>query len=214
MPAEIEWIGKELREAIEYAPSGFLDLQIYVTRKSTQTSLALHPDAASIKGPKHVDVTIQPVPSIASSTRRSLESHRSSTSSVATELTPFDYLPTSPTESMLPPLSLPSISHSCSTLVNATSSSAPSALEIPFIQGRCRPGEIVERVVRDTSYSGSVAVATCGPSKLTEEVGRATSELIAPTKVYRGETRLNIVSSLNCSSLSRELQRSISCCLA
>ncbi|GAA5958339.1 hypothetical protein JCM3765_004799 [Sporobolomyces pararoseus] len=185
--AEIEWIGKELREAIDHAPPGFLNLQIYVTQQKITS------DAEPIKGDNPIDVTIRPKPSIASSTRRSSETCRSSISSIATKQIPFDYLPTSPTESMLPPLSLPPISHSSSTLVNGTFGSAPSSVEIPFVQGRCRPREIVEQVVRDTSYSGSVAVATCGPSRLTEEVGRASSEMIDPSKVFRGETRLNIM---------------------
>ncbi|GAA5871904.1 hypothetical protein JCM16303_000911 [Sporobolomyces ruberrimus] len=202
--SEVEWIGTELRDALHYAPPGFLDLQIYVTRmsappssntKTIPSTATVGPDDVPKESrqykPKFARMTINPVPSSVSAlSRQSLESQRSSISS-ATEQTSFTYLPTSPTDSMLPPLSFPTVSASSSTLVEPPKSR--SAIEIPLISGRCRPREIIDRVVGGTSYAGSVAVGTCGPSKLTEEVGRACSDINEPTQVYRGESRLNIM---------------------
>ncbi|GAA5895955.1 ferric reductase family protein [Sporobolomyces salmoneus] len=184
--AEVEWIGDELREAIQYAPPGFLELQIYVTRMSAPLTTTTSCSSASLKRKEDQAVAIQPV---SSSSRHSLESHRSSVASVASDHTPFGYLPTSPTDSMLPPIPLPEIYPSSSTLVDPPRSS----IEIPLIPGRCRPRDTVERVVGNTSYSGSVAVLTCGPSKLTEEVARASSDIIDPSRVLKGESRLNVM---------------------
>jgi len=199
--SEVESIGDELRQAIHYAPPGFLELQIYVTR--------LQPSPKSIVTDSHLSAPSLPVsfpsPSTASlpstsdkmfklpntyldsiSSTTSNPDRRSSTSSDATT---FSYLPTSPTDSQPPPIS---ISDSSLTLIPK---SVPiSSIVLPLIPGRCRPRDILERVVAETSFSGSVAAASCGPSQLVNEVGRACSDINEPSRVLRGEHRLNVVS--------------------
>ncbi|GAA6013728.1 hypothetical protein JCM11491_005076 [Sporobolomyces phaffii] len=209
--SEVEWIGQELREAILCAPPGFLNLEIYVTRlpptvtapdpsspalACTDSNVGCAVETSSTKGIELVKSSVLSVPS----TRRSLESHRSSISTAVSDA-PFEYLPTSPTDSTLAAtVSTNAMSSpSCSTLVNVVSLCSPSsesavaAAGIPLLAGRCRAREVVERTIAATAYAGSIAVATCGPARLTEEVAKTCSDSIDPAAVYRGESRLNIM---------------------
>lgn len=197
--AEVESIGDELRQALHYAPPGFLDLQIYVTRLEPSSTLGV---PNSQLPPPPLPVSFASTASLSSSADNMfklpnsyLESVSSTTSnydrrcSTSSEATTFSYLPTSPTDSKLPPI--PPSEPSLTLIPN----SVPiSSIVLPLIPGRCRPRDILERVVAKTSFSGSVAAASCGPSQLVNEMGRVCSDINEPSRVLRGEHRLNVVS--------------------
>ncbi|GAA5854623.1 hypothetical protein JCM3766R1_003125, partial [Sporobolomyces carnicolor] len=251
--AEVEWVGTDLRRAIEFAPLGFLNVEIHVTRgtaaaaataasttttttkKATTTTTTMDPTIPTRttttgnerKKPRVGDELEPRSSSVEPELARPPppprpchdpcdENRRSSTcssSSDATELTRFEYVPTSPTESMLaPPPPPPPPSSSSLTLVapveqhgdSKTSSSSSSSSDdslvgqrttIAYHYGqRCHARGLVERKVAATSRAGSVAVATCGPARLTADVADAVSDLIDPVAVWtRGESRLNIM---------------------
>lgn len=86
---------------------------------------------------------------------------------------------------------VPLLSHTTNT---STTSTSLDSVVIPLHTGRPRIRDIVADVVAQTPRAGSVAVGTCGPVALTDEVGAACSDRIDPGKVSRGEHRLNIVS--------------------
>ncbi|GAA5930198.1 ferric reductase family protein [Sporobolomyces koalae] len=191
--SEVEWVADELRQAIHYAPLGFLDLRICVTRPETIPAMT---DTAKLTEPEpsrpsSSDTIRHSSNQGIDTTRHSIETTRSSTCSTDTSESRFEYLPFSPTESMAPTPYLGSTSST--TLVNRHSLASISAIKLPLVPGRCRAREVVERVVRDTSFAGSVAVGTCGPDALTTEVARACSDINEPSKVFRGETRLNVM---------------------
>jgi len=187
--SEVGSIGDELRQAIHYAPPGFLDLQIYVTRLEPPSDSHLPTPSLSFPSPSTTSLpsTSDKMFKLPNTYLESINpDRRSSTSS---DTTTFSYLPSSPTDSQ--PLPIP-ISDSSLTLIPK---SVPiSSIVLPLIPGRCRPRDILEKVVAETSFSGSVAAASCGPSQLVNEVGRACSDINEPSRVLRGEHRLNVVS--------------------
>lgn len=54
---------------------------------------------------------------------------------------------------------------------------------------------ILEEEIANTDFSDYMAVGTCGPAGLTQDVANAVSDAILTEKVLRGEHRRNIVSS-------------------
>lgn len=256
--AEVEWVGTDLRRAIEFAPLGFLNVEIHVTRGiAAAAATVASTTTTTTKNKATTTTTMDPtIPTRTTTTGNERErprvgdeleprsssvepelarppppprpchdpcdDRRSSTcssSSDATELTRFEYVPTSPTESMLaPPPPPPSSSsltlvapvkqHGDSKTSSSSSSSDDSLVRprttIAYHYGqRCHARGLVERTVAATSAAGAVAVATCGPARLTRDVADAVSDLIDPNAVWtRGESRLNIVSDTYTHTLS------------
>ncbi|BGP41407.1 ferric-chelate reductase Frp1 [Rhodotorula kratochvilovae] len=210
--ADVEWIGTELREALFYAPPGFLDLQVHLTASprppsdmvnvtfnsleytqtnesefsvatkadySTATRVLLNNPSQEILLPSHTTRT----PSILSH-HIAPDSARARTPPPAPRS--FSFEPTSSQGSTLAPTYPPTHRPSPST-------DELDAVHIPTRHGRPRIRDILADVVAHTARSGSIAVGTCGPVAMTDEVGAACSDIIDVAKVRHGEHRLNVM---------------------
>ncbi|GAA5972154.1 hypothetical protein JCM11641_002519 [Rhodosporidiobolus odoratus] len=219
-PSDVELIGDDLREALFYAPPGFLDVQVYYTAGGSRPS-TIGSNTAHLF-PLESASSIEKV-EIGTATRVVLSSASSETLSRKPGLPPVLDLPRPPpvldlqlpppsSENTPPPASSP-IPPPITGFSSATPNPAPhppcltpggSAFSntstltikstlIPTVPGRPRVRDILAEVIAKTPRSGSVAVGTCGPIALTDDVGAACSDAIDVSKVLRGEHRVNVM---------------------
>ncbi|GEM08752.1 ferric-chelate reductase [Rhodotorula toruloides] len=196
---DVTCIAKELREAIHYAPPGFLAVQVYIT--SAGRTL----ETVETTGSSYFDSTVTSLKRVpTSATLHSVDnvSNRSTETPIPRYDQPFaiTFSRSTPDDLARTPPPAPTSTEfldqvpllSSTPSAPATSSSVDSVV-IPFHAGRPRIRDILAEVVAHTPRAGSVAVGTCGPVALTDEVGAECSDMIDPGKVLRGEHRLNIM---------------------
>ncbi|BGP09389.1 ferric-chelate reductase Frp1 [Rhodotorula toruloides] len=201
---DVNCIAQELREAIHYAPPGFLDVQIYITSAGRNLEV-VDTTASSRSGSSSSMLKRVPTSATLSIEKEVLRPHISNRSTetliprydqphaITFSRSIYDDLARSPPPA---PTSIdfldqvPLLSHTTNT---STTSTSLDSVVIPLHTGRPRIRDIVADVVAQTPRAGSVAVGTCGPVALTDEVGAACSDRIDPGKVSRGEHRLNIM---------------------
>ncbi|GAA5867883.1 hypothetical protein JCM8547_003404 [Rhodosporidiobolus lusitaniae] len=200
---EVELISDELREAIAYAPPGFLDVQVYVTSggtSSNNSSIAQLP----IRYATSEDSQLEKV-EFGTATRVQLGSISEGSTRVDSQASPILEIslsrqhsagtPAAPTTSTFSPSSHPP-SLTPDNLVNPELNNSSISFEstvIPILHGRPRVRDILAEVVSRTPRAGSVAVGTCGPEPLTTDLSNACSDLISVDKVRRGEHRVNVM---------------------
>ncbi|GAA5999586.1 uncharacterized protein JCM10292_004249 [Rhodotorula paludigena] len=215
---DLSSIESELANALHYAPPGFLDLQVYVTSGTARIPLStLHDSTVSLdytatndshawsEGEKLSGGIGLPVvnyrldspqeillPTVVRPQRSdSLPSFHLADSPALAPATP-----SAPTVAAFDPSSTaahPSILAPSAPLGPSPASSTHNALPIPTLHGRPRVRDLLAATIARTPRAGSVAVATCGPTALTDEVGAACSDAIDPAKVFRGEHRVNVM---------------------
>ncbi|GAA5954776.1 hypothetical protein JCM10213_004649, partial [Rhodosporidiobolus nylandii] len=182
---DVELIGDELREALVYAPPGFLDLQVYITSGSGAPT-------------KAIDSRVQ-LPHLG---------YSQSNNSQLKDVEPRVMLSSASTETLETQRRSPSILDFRSSFARACAHASarahldrrlftPSTIPIdspvfPVNHGRPPVRDILADVVARTPTSGSVAVGTCGPVPLKDDVGAACSDTIDVSRVLRGEHRVNI----------------------
>ncbi|GAA6055210.1 hypothetical protein JCM3770_000716 [Rhodotorula araucariae] len=209
--ADIEWIGSELREAQFYAPPGFLDLQVHVTASTRlpDDSGSAMPGSLNYREMNESQLSVASKP-VYDATRGLL---RNTSQEILLPLqmsrTPSIrslYVVPGPECAETPPPAPTSSSFAHSSSQGSTlapthppahrpalSTESLDAVLIPTWHGRPRIRDILAGVVAQTARSGSVAVGTCGPVALTDEVGAACSDIIDVGKVRCGEHRLNVM---------------------
>ncbi|BGP33382.1 ferric-chelate reductase Frp1 [Rhodotorula toruloides] len=198
--SDVDCIAQELREAIHYAPPGFLDVQVYITSagrrlevvdttlssssgssvsmlKRVPTSASLHSvEKEVVHISNHSTETLIPRYDQPHAITFSRSTHDDLAQTPPPAPTSTQFLDQVPLLSQIP-----------------TTSTASDSVVVPLYTGRPRIRDILANVVSQTPRAGSVAVGMCGPVALTDEVGATCSDMIDPGKVSRGEHRLNIM---------------------
>ncbi|GAA5825027.1 hypothetical protein JCM11251_006067 [Rhodosporidiobolus azoricus] len=211
---ELGSMADELREAISFAPPGFLDVQVYDTSGKVSSaptpvselhytrSLDSHckgGGGSSKYGDTSVTSCAQQLGSgYSQETLRPDVQHPTSLDSrfPPPPKTPYSAPPapiTSISDFPSHPSSLPSGGRRHSEDFGRTTSTAVRSADvvIPTLYGRPRVRDILAETVAHTPRCGSVAVGVCGPVHLADDVGAACSDVIDASKVMKGEHRLN-----------------------
>ncbi|PRQ77588.1 Ferric reductase NAD binding domain-domain containing protein [Rhodotorula toruloides] len=200
---DVDCIAQELREAIHHAPPGFLDVQVYITSAGRRLE-AVDTTASSSSGSSASMLKRVPTSATLHSVEKEVlhNSNRSTETLIPRYDQPYaitfsrstlDDLGNTPPPAPTSTESLDQVPLLSHTPPTSTTSTSLDSVVIPLHTGRPRIRDILADVVSQTPRAGSVAVGTCGPVALTDEVGAACSDMIDPGKVSRGEHRLNIM---------------------